>query len=138
MNTATIWVVAVLLVLGAAVGSSVDRFTPWIGANARIHHFKGERDQARKSLAEWRAYGHAEKAAFDESERLRGAERKTAEAALQQAQTECAARVARARKSALAIKGIITREPRYDANRCPVRELVSAGELRDALTPGDR
>lgn len=134
MNFLTVAVIGILLGAGAAA----DRFTPVIGANARIHHFKAERDAWREKAQAWIAYGRAEKKAYEDSERNRGIEFDRGVAALNEAAEDCAQRVARARRSAVAIRGIITREPRQDANHCPVRELVPAGELRDAIAPEDR
>lgn len=111
-------------------------------------YFKGRHDEAAKwrpkleasqlLAKQWRAYGLAEKQAFLASEKLRAEENTRAQAALQQANDDCAGRVSRARKSALSIRGIITKEPRYDQNHCVVRELVPSRELHNALTPADR
>ena len=121
-----------------ASGIAADRFTPIIGANARIQHFKADRDAWREKAQGWIAYGRAEKKAFDESERLRGVENGRAVEALNEAGQACSARVARARASAAAIRTIVTKEPRRDPQGCPLRELVPVGELRDALTPPGR
>lgn len=118
-----------------ASGIATDRMTPVIGANARIQHFKAESAAWRKKADDWVAYGKAEKAAFAESERLRRTENSRAVEALNEAGQVCSVRVARARASAVAIHAIVTKEPRRDPQGCPLRELVPARELRDALTP---
>lgn len=131
---------AALVTVGVifAAGIAADRFTPIIGANARIAHFKHERDGWYRNAKAWEAYGRAEQAAFRESERLRGVEQRRAVTALDEASKACSARVARARASAAAIRTIVTKEVPHDAQGCPVRELVDAGELRNALRPATR
>lgn len=123
-----------------ASGAAADRFTPIIGANARINHFKtataAETRRAegwRENAAKWTAYGHAEKRAFDESERLRGAEGDRAVTRLNEAGRACSARVARARASAAAIERIVTKPVEFDKDRCPTRALMDEKELSDAL-----
>lgn len=48
-------------------------------------------------------------------------------------QEQCAARVAEARRSSLAINDLIEAPHETDANGCAVRNSVSADSLRDAL-----
>ena len=48
---------------------------------------------------------------------------------------QCLSRVNEARKSARRIETIIERPTHVDPQGCAVRELVPAGELRDALQP---
>lgn len=54
----------------------------------------------------------------------------------QTADDRCTAQVAAARQSARAIERIIERPVHVDPQGCPIRELVPADELRDALQPG--
>lgn len=48
---------------------------------------------------------------------------------------QCEARVSEARQSARAIERIIEREVHVDPEGCAVRDIVGAGELREALNP---
>lgn len=121
-----------------AIGAALDRFTPVIGANARIAHFKAQSAAWRKAYAGWKAYGEAEAAAFRQSEALRARERSQAVSALNDAGKACSARVARARASAAAIHTLVAKEPPRDPQGCPLRALVDAGELRDAIDPAAR
>lgn len=111
------------------------------GLYFKVRHDEAERwrpklEASQKLTASWKAYALAERDAFLASEKLRAEENQRAVEALQQAQDDCASRISKARKSALSIRGIITKEPRYDKSNCPVRDLVPSPELRDALTPG--
>lgn len=54
----------------------------------------------------------------------------------QSADDRCVAQIAGARQSARAIEHIIERPVHVDPNGCPVRELVPADQLREALQPG--
>lgn len=121
-----------------AMGAAADRFTPVIGANARIHDFKAEAAGWQKNAAGWKAYGEAEKRAFAQSDALRLRENDRAVAALSEASTACSIRIARARSSALAIATIVNKEPKINANGCPVRELIDPDVLRHALSPRAR
>lgn len=60
----------------------------------------------------------------------------TADASAQSADDRCTAQIAAARQSARAIERIIERPVHVDPQGCPVRERVSADELREALQPG--
>ena len=80
----------------------------------------------------WKATAEGFKAGFEQSERLRAAERSTALTDAKAASDTCEARVASARRSQAAIRSIVERPPTV-VNGCPVRESVGAGELRGAV-----
>lgn len=130
-------VVAIIVLVGAfAAGGLATWWAPRIGAAAQIA--AGQRDAAnwKAAYASWKRYGEAEKRAFDDSERLRRAERGDAQAALSGSDAQCTARLEAARASAAAINRIIQKEPAHDPQTgCPVRRLADPGELRDALRP---
>ena len=78
------------------------------------------------------------KSALDGSQDQASALAKRLAAADLDAQTvadQCAARVDAARTSARRIETIIEREVHVDPTGCAIRDLIPAGELRDALTP---
>lgn len=119
----------------AAIGAAAWNFTPWVGPHAVIGDLREdvatltvERDKAIEVAEGW-------KAGFDEAEALRAEERQEAVAAVDDAARRCDARVAEARRSAAAIRDLLEEEPERDSEGCPVRELVPADRLRDALQP---
>lgn len=92
-----------------------------------------DRDNWRTTARGYLAWAKAWEDSFHQAEALRGRERAKAIDAASAAARTCDARVATARRSAAAIQSIVTKEVRYDESRCPVRAVVGAGELRDAL-----
>jgi hypothetical protein len=72
---------------------------------------------------------------FRASEGLRAKEAATARQAVDAVQLQCDARVKQARASAKVIRGIINAPIKLDAGNCPIRPLVGADVLRDALQP---
>lgn len=129
MNYATLAVIAALLAAGAAA----DRFTPIIGANARIAHFKHERDAWRVAADNWETAATGWKKAFAKSEDLRSEETDQARQAVNETALQCDARVRQARASAKVIREIVNAPIKLDADRCPIRPIVGADRLRDAL-----
>lgn len=96
---------------------------------ARLNHAKRDLTAARAELVTFRA-------SLKLSEDLRSAEYAKATASVAQAEAACAQRVAAAIRSGAAIKAIIGKPVRVDPNsHCPLRSIVGAGELRDALQP---
>lgn len=76
-------------------------------------------------------------ASLKASEMLRIAEFAKATAAVSDAEKACAGRIATAIRSGSAIRTIVEKPVATDpTTHCPVRALVGAGELRDALQPG--
>nr|WP_313418507.1 hypothetical protein [Brevundimonas diminuta] len=138
-------------VVARALGRALIPFLPWIATavmGAAIWHFlpgvgpADRLERAAQEAADWkRAAGDNERAArnwkaqFDASETLRRRETADAIEAVASEIDRCAARVAEARQSCRVIERIVTKEPTYDENRCPVRSLVDPDELRRALQP---
>lgn len=138
-------------IVARALARALVPFLPWIAAavmGAAIWHFLpgvGPADRltrAAEETADWkRIAGEHERAArnwkaqFDASETLRKQETADAIEAVASEIDRCAARVAEARQSARVIERIVTKEPTYDENRCPVRSLVDPDELRRSLQP---
>lgn len=125
--------VGVVAVIAVVIG--IWENVPGIGPRARVEHQRELVMKWRGAYEEWRSYGKAERAAFLESERLRKAEAEVARGALQSAEKSCGVRLAEARRSAAAIRSIVTQEPSHDAQGCPVRGVVPPNQLRDALQP---
>ena len=130
------------VVAALAVVLGIWERIPVIGPGARIEaqrevamKWRRSSDAWQEASRKWEAYGLAEKAAFDESERLRSEENDEARVALSEAEQSCTTRLAEARRSAAAIRSIVTEETRRDQNGCPVRGVVDPGRLRDALQP---
>jgi len=103
------------------------------GAAARNAKLSDDRDAWRTTARGYLAASKAWEANFRGSEAARGRERERAEGAVNASAKACDVRVSAARRSAAAIQSIVTKEVRYDESRCPVRAVVGAGELRDAL-----
>lgn len=120
----------------AVMGAVAWHFLPSIGPGDRLH-------RAAQEAADWKSEAEDQarlarnwKASFTGSETLRKQETTDAIEAVASEIERCAARVTEARQSARVIERIVTKEPTYDANRCPVRELVDPDQLRQALQPG--
>lgn len=126
---AALGVAAVLVSAGVAA----DRFTPIIGANARIAHWKSEAANWKDKAGKFEKLALSWQASFRQSEAYRKMEDERARKALNEASLQCSARVERARLSASAITAIITKEPARDPNGCAIPKLVPSDELRDAL-----
>lgn len=96
---------------------------------ARLNHAKHDLADAKASLA-------TAQVSLRSSESSRTAEYAQAKTAVSDAETACAARVAGALRSGSAIRRIVEKPPHVDPiTHCPLRELVPAGELRDAVQP---
>lgn len=91
--------------------------------------------RAERMVAERTRERDDARTAFTRSEAARKAEQKNAVAAINEAAGACDARVDDARRSARTIREIVTREVPRDPQGCPVRSLVPAGDVRDALQP---
>ena len=116
------------LAAGALIGAVAWNYTPFIGPAARIERLTKERDAARLAVKAWEKRANAIASARDR-------DNKNAVQSAADASIACDARVAAARKSAQAIRTIVTREVPRDPQGCPVRGIVPSGELRDALSP---
>ena len=124
-------------VLAAVVGALLWTFTPILGPAARYERLEADRDMRATAAKAWEGHARGWMASFHGAEGLRRDERADSRMATDQLVAQCDARVAEARRSARVIERIVTKEPTYDENRCPVRSLVDPGELRRALQPAD-
>lgn len=122
-------------ILAAVAGALIWQFLPAWGAGARLAAVQGDLATMTTSRDDWRTSAGEWEASFRAAESTRVRERGVAQAAANNLIQQCAARVEEARRSARVIERIVTKEPTYDENRCPVRELVDPGQLRDALGP---
>lgn len=120
-------------VLAGAIGALVWTFTPVVGTDAVRQRLEAERDDWKSAAEDYRHAAERWHAARDESEAMRALETSVAQSAAASLIEQCGARVAEARRSARAIETLVTQEPTYDENRCPVRRLADPGQLRDAL-----
>jgi hypothetical protein len=94
----------------------------------RLNHTKSDLSAARASLA-------ASESRLKASESLRASEYAVATKAASEAETACSLRVAQALKTSVRIRTIVQKPVNLDATNCPLRPIVPAGELRDALQP---
>lgn len=120
----------------AVMGAVFWHFLPGIGPGDRLHRAAQETASWKTEAGDQARLARNWKASFNASETLRKQETTDAIEAVASEIERCAARVTEARQSARVIERIVTKEPTYDQNRCPVRELVDAGQLRQALQPG--
>lgn len=93
----------------------------------RLGHAKRDLTTARASLA-------TAQASLKASEGLRASEYAKATSAVSDAETACSARVQAALKSGAKIHVLVNKPVAVDPKtNCPLRQLIGAGELRDAL-----
>lgn len=121
------------LAIAGALAVTAYQTAPIVGVNAQRHHLEHQRDQWKKVARGWEENTRLSQLAFHKSEALRAEETASARQAIEAETASCNLRVAEARKSALAIKRIVERPVKVDANQCPVRETVSADDLKAAL-----
>lgn len=121
--------------LGFGAAEVYEHRAPW-GLSHQVAHATADRDAWRQAQADTRKVALAWAGRSGAEAALRAKETATARKAVGELQAQCADRVARAQASARAIQAIITKELPHDAKGCPVRGLVDARELRDALQPG--
>lgn len=118
-------------------GALLVWFLPVVGFGAQIVRAELEADTWKQSAADWQKASNGWESSFRSSEAVRKREQDRAVDAVDLERTACTALVNEARRSAVVIEKIVTKEPTYDANRCPMRELVDPDSLREALTgPG--
>lgn len=119
----------------AVLGAVIWNFLPVVGPTARLDRAEADISSWKLASDDWERSARNWKASFTASETLRQRETIDAIEALTSEIERCAARVTEARQSARVIERIVTKEPTYDENRCPVRELVDPDQLRQALQP---
>lgn len=123
--------VAALILVGILLG----HFAPVIGAKASLDRLEDKRAALEVNRDAWKRSAEGWEASYGLSEHNREAEAFIAQEAAADLIEQCGARVAEARASARVVERIVTQEPRYDEDRCPVRSVVDPDLLRDALTP---
>ena len=122
-------------ILVAVLGAVVWAFIPIIGPRAVAARQDAQIDMLTKAATAWERSALGWQRSWSLSEGRLGLEGQNAREAASEAAIVCNARVAQARASARVIEKIVTKEPTYDENRCPRRELVPADQLRDAISP---
>lgn len=122
----------------AVAGAIAWNFTPWVGPHAVIKGLRADVATAEKSAADWKERAGGWEASFRQAETLRQEETSRAVVAVNEATQACDVRVVEARRAASAIRTIVKKEPTRDSQGCPVRELVPADRLREALQPATR
>lgn len=121
--------------LAGAVGALAFNYAPVIGVKAQLVRLSNDRDNWRSSAEDYQRAAAGWERSFRAAEAVRAKEGRAALVAQAETAKQCDARVASARQSAIAIERIVTKEPVYDSSRCPVRSVVAADLLRDALAP---
>jgi len=121
--------------LAGFIGALLWHWSPFIGPAASHARQEARYDVAMAGANEWKRHALGWMASYRLSESRRASEVQTSQDAASVLLRQCAVQVAQARRSARAIETIVTTEPTYDASRCPVRQLVPADRLREALQP---
>lgn len=121
--------------LCALLGIAVFYYVPVFGAKATLDRLEAKRAKWEQAATDYRLAANGWESSFRSSEAVRVYEHRKADAALASAAKSCAAEVAAARRSARAIETIVIKEPVYDPSGCPVRSVVPADLLREALAP---
>lgn len=116
-------------------GVEAATFAPVIGANARVAREVVKTADWKRAQQDTAVLATAWARARGQSEGLRKLEAAQAIAAVSAQASSCDARIATARRSAAALSVLINKEPTRDPNGCPVRQLLDARQLRDALRP---
>lgn len=119
--------------IAGALAITAYQLAPILGVNAQRHHLEHQRDTYRDSAVAWHGKADGYLASFRKSEGFRKDEHAEAVRSIEEEHASCNLRVAEARKSALAIRKIVEKPAKLDAGGCPVREVVSADDLKAAL-----
>lgn len=119
----------------AALGAFLGYFAPIVGHRHQIVKAEAQALIWERNANSYKATAEKWKAVFEEAEALRREELGAVDSDFRIARAQCDAEISAARSSARVIERIVTKAPTYDQNRCPVRELVDPGQLRDALVP---
>lgn len=122
--------------VAAAVVVAIAHFSPVIGYGAQLHRIGQDRDAWRVAADDWKDASRGWEKAFNKAERLRSEENVQARHAVNETALQCDARVKQARASAKIIREIAYAPVKADAAGCPVRGVVGADRLRDALQAG--
>lgn len=119
--------------VAAALVIAIAHFTPVIGYGAQLHRIAHARDAWRVASDNWKTAAAGWEGSFRKSERWRAEETVQARRAVNETSLQCDARVRQARASAKVIRDIAYAPVKADAAGCPIRGVVSADRLRDAL-----
>lgn len=131
---AALWPLVPWIAVGV-IAAATWHYLPVVGPAAQLTRASTEIGAWKAQSAEWERAARGWRSSFNASEILRRQETAEALEAVVAETERCAARVTEARQSARVIERIVTQEPTYDENRCPVRRLVDPDELRRALQP---
>lgn len=125
------------IVLGVMIAGAVAwTWCPLIGPHAVEARQVGQIASWKTSSDKWQAAAEGWEDSFHKGEALRGQETTAARAAVDDDAKACETRVAEARRSAQALKTLLAKETKIDpATHCPVRMLLPASGLQDALQP---
>ena len=104
--------------------------------SVRLSHAKADLAKVSGQLTDTRKALAANVSALKLSEDKRAVEYSLAVRDASEADRACSVRVAGAHRSAARIKAIVEKPVALDSNHCPVRSVIGAGELRDAIRPG--
>lgn len=115
-------------------GALLVWFLPVVGFGAQIVRAELKADTWEQAAADWRRASRGWESSFRSSEANRKMEQDRAVDAVDLERTACTALVNEARRSAVVIEKIVTKEPTM-VSGCPVRELVDPALLSDALSP---
>ncbi len=122
--------------VAASLVIAIAHVTPVIGYGAQLHRIGQDRDAWRVAADDWKDAARGWEAGFRKAERLRGEENVQARTAVNDTALQCDVRVKQARASAKVIREIAYAPVKADAAGCPVRGVVGAERLRDALQAG--
>lgn len=122
--------------VAAALVIAIAHFTPVIGYGAQLHRIAQNRDAWRVAADDWKGAADGWQKSFKKAERLRAEERVISLAAVNSTALQCDARVKQARASAKVIREIAYAPVKADVAGCPIRPVIGADRLRDALQAG--
>lgn len=124
---------ALCLALGAAGGGRLA----WVHQDGKVQRAQIERDGWRRAADDYKAAAKGWSQMFHKAEGLRGEEARAAVGAVNSANAACSERVAAARASAAALKGLMA-QPVTIAKGCPVPGIWTAKDLQPVLRPEAR
>lgn len=122
---------AVCLAIGAAGGGKFA----WTHQEGKVLKAQIAASDMKRNRDKWQGASKAWEDAFHRSEGLRKDENNAAIDAVNQTQNACDKRVADARKSAQALKGLFAKPIPTDPKGCPDPGMFTADDLRPVLRP---
>lgn len=111
------------------------------GWTSKIRHdeaakWRPKLEAAQRKTKEAETLAKGWEASFREAEAKREIAQRECRVAVTETQRMCNQRVKEARASAKIIREVVNEPVKLDENRCPVRAVIGAERLRDALQPG--